>query len=163
MPKALLRPILRPEQGFEVSPELLNKRNTLRSGLDRFLFMDENFAAFSFHQRPKAFTHAPPDVAQNLQAVGTRYQEGDAPVPQDSYGFGKAVECLQLEAGEIKALELFFREHREFTAKGREVRKGVKTFDSQSFALFASVAVSCFWLNASVPMAECCSLHLVSP
>jgi hypothetical protein len=109
MSKALLRPILRPEQGFEVSPELLNKRNTLRSGLDRFLFMDENFAAFSFHQRPKAFTHAPPDVAQNLQAVGTRYQEGDAPVPQDSYGFGKAVECLQLEAGEIKALELFFR------------------------------------------------------
>jgi len=86
--------------------------------------MDEDFAAFPFHQWPQGFTHSPSDIAQNLQAVRPRYKEGDAAVPQDAYGFGKAVECLQLKAGEIKALELFFRKHREFTAKGAKYAKG---------------------------------------
>jgi len=87
--------------------------------------MDENFAAFSFHQRPQAFTHAPPDITQNLQAVGTRYKEGDTTVPQDSYGFGKAVECLQLKAGKVKPLQLFFRKHeRVATSVHRKGRQG---------------------------------------
>src|SRR5215831_5239502 len=75
--------------------------------------MDENLAALSLHQWPQTFTHPPADVAQNLQAFWPGNEKRDAIVPQDSYGFGKAVECLQLEAGEIEALELFFRKHSE--------------------------------------------------
>ena len=108
-----MRPILSPQQGLEIDPEALQQRDTLRRSLNHFLFMDENLAALSLHQRPQAFTHAPPDIAQNLQAFWPWNEKRDAIVPQDSYGFGKAVECLQLEAGEIKQLELFFWEHAE--------------------------------------------------
>jgi len=75
--------------------------------------MDENLAAFSLHKRSQAFTHPPADIAKNLQPFWPWNEKRKAIVPQDSYGFGKAIECLQLEAGEIKALELFFRKHSE--------------------------------------------------
>src|SRR5690242_2196107 len=108
--------------------------------------MDESLAAFSFHQRPQAFTHTPPDVAQDLQAVRTRYKKGDAAIAQDSYGFGKVVECLQLKAGKIKPLELFFRKHgeqhsaisiqpRATDRNGRKERKEGTRFE---FPLFSS-------------------------
>src|SRR5690349_11188104 len=119
--------------------------------------MDESLAAFSFHQRPQAFTHTPPDVAQDLQAVRTRYKKGDAAIAQDSYGFGKAVECLQLKAGKIKPLELFFRKHGEqhsaistqpnlFAAKDAK-----KKAEIQTLFLLCALCVHC----GQLLLAEC--------
>src|SRR5690242_17320739 len=111
------------QQGFQVAAEALQRGDVLRGGFQDFLLVHEHPAAFPLHQRPQAFTYPPTDVAQNLQAFWPWNEKRDAIVPQDSYGFGKAVECLQFEAGEIKALELFFWKHREFTAKGAKYAK----------------------------------------
>src|SRR5262249_4772585 len=73
--------------------------------------MDEHLPAFPFHQRAKAFAHPPAHVAEDLQAVRAGNEKGYAVVAKDPDSFGKAIKGCKLEAGDIEALELFFRKH----------------------------------------------------
>ena len=73
--------------------------------------MNEDLSSFSFHQRAQAFSHAPTNVTENLQTVGTGYQKCETVVAQDTNRFGKALKGLQVKAGEVELLELFFSKH----------------------------------------------------
>jgi hypothetical protein len=73
--------------------------------------MNENPASVPFHQRAKTLTHAPSNIAKDLQTIGSRDKKCDAVVAQNAYGFGKAFKGLQVKPGNIQPLELFFRIH----------------------------------------------------
>ena len=83
----------------------------LRRSLDGFAFVNEHLPAVALHQRTKTFSHAPAHVAQNLQAVYSWDEKSKAVIAENADSFGKAIEGLEFEAGQIKALELFFRQH----------------------------------------------------
>ena len=73
--------------------------------------MDEDLAAFPFDERSKAFSHTPANIAKNLQTIGPRDEKCQTVVAQNADCFGKALKGLQIKAGEVKTLELFFRKH----------------------------------------------------
>ena len=60
------------------------------------------------HQRPQAFSHAPANIAQNLQAVRPGDKKCQTAVAQDADGLGKALKGLQVKAGQVETLELVF-------------------------------------------------------
>jgi len=79
--------------------------------------MDEYLAAASLHQWTKAFSHAPADVAKNLQAVGPGNKKCQTAVAEDANGLGKTFKGLQVKAGDIETLELFFGKHSALSNK----------------------------------------------
>ena len=79
--------------------------------------MHEYFAPGPLHQRPQAFSHPPAYIAEYLQPVMARNQKSDAAVAQHADCLGKALERLQIEAGKVKLLKLFFRKHSVFSSQ----------------------------------------------
>lgn len=73
--------------------------------------MNKDLSAFPFYQGSEAFSHSPAHVAKNLQTVRTWYQKCKTVVTEDANRFGKTLKGLQIKAGEVKTLELFFRKH----------------------------------------------------
>ena len=96
---------------FEIGPKVLEYGDSLRRGFENLFLVDEDHPSAALNQWPQAFAHAPANVAKDLQPVRTGHKEGDAVIPQDADGFGKTVEGLEIKAGEIELLQLFFRKH----------------------------------------------------
>ena len=141
--RLLLSQTFSPQDGLQIFSESLQRSNPLRRSFNQFLFMDEDFPSVAFHQGAQALAHAPAHVAEDLQAVRAGDKEGDAAVAQHADGFGETIEGFQFEAGEVEALELFFRKHRAVSRqqsakavyrKGREGRKA-EEFLLNSFSL----------------------------
>lgn len=98
---------------LQVLLELFQGGDAVGSGLQSLFFMDKDLLAAALDQWPQALSHAPAYVAHDLEPVRTWDKEGDAAIPQDTNGFGKALKGLQIEAGEIELLELFSGVHRK--------------------------------------------------
>jgi hypothetical protein len=107
----LLNWLFASKYALQISSKSLQRGNPFWRGFNYFLLVNKDLAAIPLYQRPKAFTHTPTNVAQDLKAVGAGHKEGDAAVAQYADGFGKTVKSLQFEAGHVEALQLFFRKH----------------------------------------------------
>jgi hypothetical protein len=99
------------EYSLQVGSKPFQRSYPLRRGFDYFLFVNEDFATIPLHERAKALSHTPTDIAQNLQTVGSGDKKCQTAIAQDTHGLGKALKGLQVKTGEIEALELFFRKH----------------------------------------------------
>jgi hypothetical protein len=75
----------------------------------------KDLAASALDQRPKTLSHSPAYIAKDLEPLGPRHEKSDAVVAQHTNDIRKAIKCLQLKAGQVKALELFFRKHEVFS------------------------------------------------
>lgn len=99
------------KQGLQVRTETFERCKAFWGGFKDFLLVDEDFPSSTFHQRSKTFPHAPAGIPQDLKTLWSWDQERYAAVAQNADGFGKTLECLELEAGEVETLELFFGKH----------------------------------------------------
>ena len=79
---------------FQIVLEFVQRGNPLRCGFNDLVFVNEDLAASALDQWPKAFSHAPANIAENLEPFRARNQECDAVIAQYTNGFGKAVEGL---------------------------------------------------------------------
>src|SRR5438270_1833062 len=79
--------------------------------------MDEDLAAFALHQRTKAFSHPPADIAKNLQTIGPGNKKCQTAVAEDANGLRETFKGLQVKAGDIETLELFFGKHSALSNK----------------------------------------------
>src|SRR5215470_1299757 len=93
---------------FQIVLEFVQCGNPLRCGFNDLIFVNEDLASSTLDQWPKAFSHSPTNVAKDLEAIGTRNQEGDAIIAQYTNGFGKAIESLQVKSRDVELLKLSF-------------------------------------------------------
>ena len=69
----------------------------------------EDLAAFLFHEHAEDFAHSPSRDANHLQADRHGLQQRDAAIANHANRVGITLESLQLETGEIEALQLLGR------------------------------------------------------
>jgi hypothetical protein len=107
----LLNWLFASKYALQISSKSLQRGNPFWRGFDYFLFVNEDFAASALHQRSQTFSHPPADIAQNLQAVRSRHKKCQTAIAEDTHGLGKTLKGLQVKAGHVEALQLFFRKH----------------------------------------------------
>src|SRR5262249_50787769 len=100
-----------PQDAFEIAFEGVEKGEPLGCGIQSFLLVDEQLLSAPFHQRSQAFTHAPANVPENLQSFRPGHQESNTVVAHNTDSFRETVEGLEIEAGGVETLKLFFWKH----------------------------------------------------
>ena len=94
------------EQALEVGAEACERVEAVRGSFHNLRFSLKYLAAVAFDEDAHDLAHAPSGSAQHADAVGRGLEQGDASVAQDADGAREAVKGLELEAGEVEALEL---------------------------------------------------------
>src|SRR5258708_29087361 len=97
----------RSHQLRQLGAKVAEHRDFLRCRLHDLCLRLEDRAALSLGQHAHDFPHAPARSAQDLESVHAGDQKGYAIVTDHTDALGVAVEGLELEAGQVDALELF--------------------------------------------------------
>jgi hypothetical protein len=96
----------RTQDSVEVFAEAPEGFELLGRAFDGLGFGLKELASIALDKDTHNFTHSPARSSDDFEALRSGAEQSDAAIPRHSYTRGKALEGLQVEAGEIELLKL---------------------------------------------------------